>query len=173
MTLKEFFEAKRELLIAIGDIIAYIFTGDRGTSYDPVEIPPEVVMEPINPIPPNNYLNTFCLAIQSHEGWFLGSRSQKNHNPGNCRYSSVGYLPIYEPVGKDAQNFAVFKDYATGFLYLKNLVKSKIHTHPMWTFYQFFANYAPSSDGNNSQRYAEVVAEACGVPPIQIISTLF
>lgn len=137
------------------------------------EIPKEILPEKPIPTPPNNILNTFCKEIERHEGWILNppSRSVRNKNPGNCRYSSVGYLPIYEPVGKDKDNFAIFKDYETGFLYLKNLVKSKIQKHPTWDFYDFFAVYAPDFE-NDSKHYAEVVAKACDVAPTKILSGL-
>lgn len=133
---------------------------------------------PVNPIPSVNLLNTFCLAVQKHEGWILNppSRSVRNHNPGNCRYSSVGYLDKYLPVGKDKDNFAIFKDYATGFLYLKNLVLQKAKKHPLWDLYTFFGDphegWAPDSDGNNSKHYAEVVALALNVPPTWKIGNL-
>ena len=135
------------------------------------------------PIPPNNLLNTFLLAIQKHEGWYMGSRAERNHNPGNCRYSRVGYLSIYGEVKEDRkgvpagqQGFAIFKSYEIGFLYLKNLVKSKIRKHPDWDFYDFFGNekegWAPDSDNNDSKRYAKVVAEALNVPPTSKITIL-
>lgn len=117
-------------------------------------------------------LQKFCLAIRTHEGWFPGSRSQRNNNPGNCRYSSVGYLPIYGDVKRDAQNFAIFRDYATGYLYLQNLVKDKIKKNPNWNFYDFFKVYAPDEDNNDSRRYADVVAKRLEVPPTTILSTL-
>lgn len=117
-------------------------------------------------------LQKFCLAIKAHEGWFPGSRSQRNNNPGNCRYSSVGYAAIYGEVKRDAQNFAIFKDYATGYLYLQNLVKDKVKKHPTWNFYDFFNVYAPDSDGNDSKAYAKVVAAKLSVPPTTILSTL-
>lgn len=136
---------------------------------DYYEIPPEVVMAPI---PPNNLLNTFCLAIQKHEGWKLNppSRSVRNNNAGNVKYSPVGYLKKYGKVGKDPQNFAIFETYELGFLYLKNLVLEKAKKHPTWTFYRFFEEYAPASDNNDSKHYAEVVAKACSVSPNTTLS---
>lgn len=127
---------------------------------------------PMNQPDKKDNLHKFCLAIKTHEGWFPGSRSQRNNNPGNARYSSVGYLPIYGKVGRDKDNFAIFKDYATGWLYLNNLVKEKIKKNPSWNFYQFFSNYAPDSDGNNSKNYAEIVANKVGVSPHTILSTI-
>lgn len=125
-----------------------------------IETPPSV--------PKEQLLNTMCLAIQKHEGWILSppSRSVRNHNPGNCRYSSVGYLPKYQPVKKDAQNFAIFKDYETGFMYLKNLVLEKARKSPEWNLYDFFKVYAPAEDNNDPKGYAEVVARAMSVSPL-------
>jgi hypothetical protein len=74
----------------------------------PVEAPVAPPAPPTPAPPKQSLLEAFCLAIRTHEGWFAGSRSQKNNNPGNCRYSSVGYASIYGKVGKDAQGFAVF-----------------------------------------------------------------
>lgn len=130
----------------------------------------------LNPPPPvvdkKGLLPRFLQAIKQHEGWFEGSRSWRNNNPGNCRYSSVGYLPIYGEVKRDPQNFAIFKDYATGYLYLRNLVKDKINKNPTWNFYDFFKVYAPDEDNNDSKRYAEVVAKRLEVPPTAILSNL-
>lgn len=107
-------------------------------------------------------LNTMCLAIRDYEG-APGDRNYRNNNPGNCRYSSVGYLPIYGYVGKDPQNFAIFKDYATGFMYLQNLVKHKIHQNPNQTLVQFMEIYAPVTDNNDPITYAKFIGKRLGV----------
>lgn len=134
------------------------------------------------PAPANNLLNTMALAIQKHEGWILNppSRSVRNNNPGNCRFSPVGYDPKYGIVKEDRtginvkpgqMGFAIFKDYETGFLYLKNLILQKAKKHPTWTLYDFFGNekegWAPNSDDNNSKLYAETVAKAMNVSPTE------
>jgi hypothetical protein len=146
-------------------------------SISPVEAPivPPAPPAPSPTVPPahESKLETFCLAIRTHEGWFPGSRSQKNNNPGNCRYSNVGYLDIYKPVLRDPQNFAVFKDYATGWLYLQNLIREKIKAHPDWTLFEFFAGrlqqngtrvggYAPAEDNNDPTAYAAAVGKQVG-----------
>ena len=119
----------------------------------------------IKPVPEKTIkLDDFCRAIRDYEGK-AGDRNYRNNNPGNCRYSSVGYLPVYGHVGKDAQNFAVFGTYALGWLYLQNLVKYKINTNPGQTIIDFFKVYAPSSDGNDPVRYAAYVAGQCGAAP--------
>ncbi len=123
-------------------------------------------------------LDTFCAAIRDYEGG-PSDRNFRNNNPGNCRYSPVGYSSIYGSVGKDKDGFAIFKDYATGWLYLENLVKEKIKQHPDFTIEQFFSGvpgkwsgYAPSADGNNPTLYALFVEKRLGVGADFIISKL-
>lgn len=134
---------------------------------------------PPKPMPPaNNLLNTMALAVQKHEGWIVNppSRSVRNNNPGNVRYSSVGYASKYGVVKEDRtgvnvkagqRGFAIFKDYETGFLYLKNLILDKAKKHPDWTLFDFFGNekegWAPNSDNNDSGNYACTVAKAMNV----------
>jgi len=120
-------------------------------------------------------LDRFCEAIKNYEGFAgpgstlngvfypNGTPAYRNNNPGNCRYSPVGYLPYYEPVERSADDFAIFKDYATGWLYLENLVREKIQANPSATIAQFFAVYAPASDGNDPVRYAQTIAQEIGV----------
>ena len=108
-------------------------------------------------------VDSFCLAIQKHEGWYEGSRSWRNNNPGNIRY--VGQA---KAVGSDKNNFAIFANYQDGFDCLKNMIKnaatglSRVY-FPDDTIKDFFSKYAPSYDNNDSLHYAEVVADALGV----------
>lgn len=153
-----------KILKAIHDLLPQLFV-EPAYNQDPKELP-------MNQPDKKDNLHKFCTAIKIHEGWYEGSRSWRNNNPGNARYSSVGYLPIYGKVGRDKNNFAIFSDYITGWLYLSNLVKDKIKKNPTWNFYQFFSNYAPDSDGNNSKQYAEVVAKKVGVSPNTVLSTI-
>lgn len=132
----------------------------------------------LNSMTKTNMLDSFCQAIRDYEG-APGDRNYRNNNPGNCRYSAYGYLPIYGKVGKDSDGFAVFKDYPTGWLYLENFIKSKVHDFPNITFYQFFEGvpgvwpgYAPASDNNVPSKYAEYVAKICQVSPTSAISQL-
>jgi hypothetical protein len=110
-------------------------------------------------------LTEFCLAIQHHEGWFEGSRSWRNNNPGNVRF--IGQKLA---IGKDKDNFAIFKTYEDGFSTLKRMVEraarglSNVYS-PEDTLYRFFSKYAPSSDNNDPMRYAEAVAERLKVSP--------
>jgi hypothetical protein len=150
----------------IKQVLALFKEGPEQAPAPPISSSEAPVVPPAPPTPASpkqSKLEAFCLAIRTHEGWFAGSRSQKNNNPGNCRYSSVGYLDIYKPVRKDAQGFAIFKDYATGWLYLQNLIREKIKAHPQWTLLQFFNNYAPAEDQNDPIAYAAAVGKQLGV----------
>lgn len=100
-------------------------------------------------------------AIQVHEGWFLpgvdprypnGSRSFRNNNPGNLKW--IGQKGS---IGMDAQGFAIFPDYETGFAALKYDIEYKIFVRKIPNLLQFFQRYAPASDGNNVKAYARAV----------------
>lgn len=121
------------------------------------------------PAPTNNLLNTLILAMRKHEGWFPGSRSQRNNNPLNCRYSSVGYHSMYGTVKRDPDNFAIFSSYELGHLYAKNLILQKAKKHPDWNLIQFIGDeregWAPASDNNDVRRYSEVLAQALNTTP--------
>jgi hypothetical protein len=114
-------------------------------------------------LPKENLLEKMCLAIQRHEGWFDGSRSWRNKNPGNLRY--VGQA---KTIGFDKNNFAIFASYEDGFNALQNMIRnaakglSKVY-NPEMTLTQFFGTYAPSSDDNDPDNYARVVAKEMGV----------
>lgn len=131
----------------------------------PIPTPPPLPLPPEPMLPKKELLQDMCLAIKQHEGWFPNSRSQRNNNPGNCKYSSIGYLPKYGVVKKDKDGFAIFRDYATGYMYLQNLILSKAATNPNQNLYAFFEIYAPNEDNNDSKRYAEVVSAKMGVNP--------
>lgn len=138
-------------------------------------------VEPVVPEPPvetvsvktGSMLESFCTAIRNFEGYYApgenpkfpnGSLSWRNRNPGNCRYSPVGYDPKYGLVKRDSNNFAIFKDHETGWLYLNNFVRAKAKQFPHYTIFDYISKiHAPSSDGNDPLRYATWVAERVGV----------
>lgn len=101
----------------------------------------------------------FAEAIKQHEGWYKGSRSYRNNNPGNIRYVSQEGT-----TGQDPQGFAIFKTYEDGFNALVALIKrakagdSRIY-RPNMSFLEFFSTYAPSFDHNNPENYARFVAQ--------------
>jgi len=127
-----------------------------------------------------NKLEVFCNAIKEHEGYFPNSRSFRNNNPGNFKFSKRGYKAIYGTVHSDPKGFAIFKDYATGWLYLKNFItncctdKTSVYQSTM-TLTQFFKVYCeddPTTPENDPVIYAQVVAKKLGVGTDFIIKDL-
>ena len=115
-------------------------------------------------------------ATKKHEGWFTTSRSQRNNNPGNLRYS--GYTAsLGENKGKDDKNFIIYKDYETGFNALKQFLvdaaSDKLRSYKRdMTLLQFYQVYAPSADGNSPKNYATFVANQLKVNINTKIKTL-
>lgn len=136
----------------------------------PISPPPVVESKPMNTTAPTQgTLDEMCAAIRDYEG-SPGDRNYRNNNPGNCRYSAVGYASMYGTVNRDADGFAIFKDYATGMLYLHNFIKAKAAEFPAFTLVIFFAGvknlwpgYSPSDDGNDPVNYAAFVAKRMNV----------
>ena len=157
----------KEMLLALDRALkAYV---DRvAPDQIPPPVPPPAPVAPPKPVPPpNSYLNTMCLAIQRHEGWFApstkyprGSRSYQNLNPGNLRAAP-------NQAGTRG-GFAYFHSYTEGFAALKALIvkaasgKSKYYRSNM-TLIEFFNVYAPASDNNSPNAYAHAVAASMGV----------
>lgn len=122
-------------------------------------------------------LDLWAQAIKEHEGWFIGSRSYRNNNPGNFKFSSVGYLEKYGNVKKDSGGFAIFPTYDQGWMYLTESLriwatKGNSRYKPDMTITQFFKVYAPYSDGNDPVRYASAVAKKIGVSTFTQIKDL-
>jgi len=95
-------------------------------------------------------------AIMHEEGWFPGSRSNRNRNPGNMR-SGIG------AVGTDADGYAIFRGLADGYTALCDDLLAKCTGHtttglgPGSTLAELIAAWAPVSDGNNPSAYASAV----------------
>ncbi len=128
--------------------------------------PTDTTLPPLPPPSEDELLLKMMMAIRTHEGWFEGSRSQRNRNPGNFKFSPVGYLAKYEPVKMDKDGFAIFPTYEKGWVYLRNHILAKAKKHPEWTLKQFFMEYAPPVE-NDTVRYASVVAKAMNVSPYE------
>lgn len=98
-------------------------------------------------------------AIKEFEGWFPGSVSYRNNNPGNIK--DTGFAGYVE---SDAQGHAIFDTFDSGWAALKRklerafLGQSEVYL-PSMTLYQFFGTWAEG----NSTPYAEFVAQALGV----------
>ena len=104
----------------------------------------------------------FCNSIALYEGG-PGDANHRNNNPGNCKYNPSGYLPMYGVVRKSPAGFAIFRDWDTGMLYLRNMVRGMIHKRPEETIHQFISRYAPTSDNNDPLQYATFIANSLGV----------
>ena len=117
-------------------------------------------------------LDLWCEAIKEHEGWYIGSRSYRNKNPGNIKHIGQD-----RAVGKDSGGFCIFASYEDGYNELKDLLiraasgKSKIY-RPEMSILEFFRKYAPSSDNNDPDVYAKRVAKKIGVFVETSISSL-
>lgn len=157
----------------------------------PIEISPSVQTSPSTPVvstidpvsaaisllSKHPMLLKCAIAIRDYEG-APGDLNYQLNNPGDCRPSKVGYLPVYGNVeiintNTDPRypfhkgNFAKFPTYNQGWLYLLRTLETKAQTHPSWTLYEFIADpqegFSPAADGNNCMHYAIFLAKRLGV----------
>lgn len=135
-------------------------------------------------------------ATKRFEGWAPGTRSFKNHNPGNLRYSA--YTATLGAIGKDKSNFCTFPTDEAGFdalcLFLTAAASRQLkpyHTFnsanpyhkkimpdgkngmemPEFSLIDFYNVYAPAADHNEPNGYALFIANRMGVPPQTKISS--
>lgn len=108
-------------------------------------------------------LTAIAQAIQTVEGWFPGSISYTNNNPGNLMY--VGQAGA---TGADANGFAVFPNYQAGYQALLNQIQ--LDASRGETISQFTAKYAPASAGNDPGSYANTLAASVGLSPSNSLS---
>jgi hypothetical protein len=104
-------------------------------------------------------------AIKKHEGWYVGSRSYRNNNPGNFRCAK--WL-MEEFGGTCVDNFIKFPTYETGWKALTSFLtyacEGALRSYkPEMTLLDFYKVYAPSADGNSPKNYATAVAKDLGV----------
>lgn len=109
-----------------------------------------------------------CNAMKTHEGWLpvgsqeapSGSRSYRNHNPGNLRRSPFAYLI--------EDNFAVFESDELGIfafiwdIYNKCTGNTTTGLNGESSIRDLIFKWAPPTDNNNSQRYVEAVCRMTG-----------
>jgi len=127
------------------------------------------------PVP--GLLTAFCQSIAIYEGGTeAGTRPYRNCNPGDLRWPYGKPFP-YGATDVDSGNFLIFPTYADGFNALVTMVTrcakgySKVYS-PTMTIVQFFQTYAPSEDNNDPNRYAEWVAQRCGISGDDLIKSL-
>ena len=119
---------------------------------------------------PRNRIEEWADATEEYEGFFPGSRSFRNHNPGNIKASP--FTNKYDPDG-----FCIFPSYDIGRKALIHQLtiacdgRSKVYK-PEDTLFDFYRKYAPAFDNNEPNSYAEFVAKKIGVKPIVQIKTL-
>lgn len=112
-------------------------------------------------MPANSLYDRMAKAIMEFEGYFEGSVSWKNNNPGNLKLAGQAGA-----VGADSQGHAIFPDFQTGYRSLVNQVRIMFTAggsiyNPAMSLYQVFSKYAEG----NSREYAEFVAGRLGVSP--------
>lgn len=112
----------------------------------------------------NNLVSTIADAITRQEGFFEGSASYKNNNPGN-----IMDLAYYKNTGQF--KLATYSSLEEGRKALENLVQRYIDAGH--TLNSFFARYAPSGHGSNQPNvYAANVASWTGLPRDQPLKNL-
>ena len=122
------------------------------------------------PVANKKSLEEWAEAIKQHEGWYPGSRSYRQSNPGNLRWSPF-------EVG-NVDNFSIFSSYGEGFKALVHQLriavngKSNVYK-PTDTLVDFYHKYAPSGDNNNPDAYADAIATKLGVSKVIPIKDLF
>jgi hypothetical protein len=118
---------------------------------------------------------TYCRHLSTETTGFKGWACQ-NSNPGNIRYSTyrsdlIANFGGTRPIGSKG-DFMVFSSYQTGRNGLKAYIKAiNAGAHSAYpvckdggcSLQYFFSKYAPTSDGNNPDAYARIVANAIGV----------
>jgi len=102
-------------------------------------------------------IDRFCEAIMWMEGWKPESRSYRNCNPGNLRWSK------FQEDTED--NYAVFANFSIGWSALlfdvkcKCTGKTRTPLKPTSNIIDFFEVFAPYRDDNNPHHYADVACK--------------
>lgn len=136
-------------------------------------------------------------ATKLFEGWKPNSRSFRNRNAGNLRYTP--YTKSLGAIGKDYSNFCIFPTDEIGFAALCTFLKDAasrqvkpyhVFSHgipchreimptgragqelPDITLLNFYEIYAPSEDNNFPKIYSKFVATKLGVPVTTLIKDL-
>lgn len=116
----------------------------------------------------NVKVDALMRAIVKHEGWNVpaintpqsGSRSYRNHNPGNLRKSPFAATYV--------DNFAVFANDFIGYMALHWDLMQKAHGNTVTgltaqsTIRELIFVYAPPDDDNDSEAYLQAVLKETG-----------
>lgn len=102
--------------------------------------------------------STVASTIQTIEGWFPGSLSFQNNNPGNLRPAGQ---PDCTSVSTASGLFCSFPSLQSGQQALDNQIA--LDASRGLTIQQFAAKYAPAQDSNDPASYAAQLAAATGL----------
>lgn len=94
-------------------------------------------------------------------GYPNGSLAWQNNNPGNIRYVANGYN--YPGCVPGAGGFCKYPDMATGSAALDHQIGVQVAAGQ--NLDQFFNQYAPSTDNNNTASYIASVSQQTGIDP--------
>lgn len=137
----------------------------KGLTQDGVFGPKSMAVMNADNVAPKTKLDLWIEAIKQMEN----AKPERN-NIGNIRFIGQKYAV-------DDNGFCKFDTYEHGYQALKTLLvnastgKSKVY-NPEMDLVAFYNKYAPSSDGNNPNAYANFVAKYIGVPVTTKIKTL-
>lgn len=111
--------------------------------------------------PGGSLIERMAEAIKTFEGWFVGSRSYRNNNPGNLKLAGQPGA-----IGQDEQGHAIFDTYDSGWAALIRQIEGAFYgtSHvysPDDNLFSFFSKYAEG----NSLQYAQYVAGQLGIDP--------
>lgn len=108
-------------------------------------------------------LQSLAQQIQTQEGYYPGSLSYQNNNPGNLKYAG-------QPGATSGPGgFAVFDSYQDGLTALYNQLglyasgQCAFCDGQPQTIQSMMQIYAPSSDNNNPTQYASTIASNLGI----------
>jgi len=109
-------------------------------------------------------VDSIAAGIQTQEGYYPGSRSYRNNNPGNLRFAG-------QPgASSDPDGFAVFGSYSQGLQALKNQIsldvsrRSDVNGRPISTLSDLLSSWAPPSE-NDTTAYIAAVSATTGIDP--------
>lgn len=108
---------------------------------------------------PKTLLDKIAYAIMDFEGYYQGSVSYQNNNPGNLKYHGQAGAS-----GSDVQGHAIFQSFQAGWnaliLQIRRMLDGSSTLYPpSFTLRQAMNRYAEA----NGDAYAEFIAAAIGV----------
>ncbi len=98
--------------------------------------------------------------IQKQEGYYPGSRSWRNSNPGNLRPNGMMFAG---QTGVDPDGFAIFSNYQAGYNALITDLQTHFNRNPGQTLADFIRSYASSSPADQQASYIAALASGLGI----------